>query len=536
MQREFNEQEKKILSCYCTNLDKNVYGLINLPQIVCGALFSRYSRSSKSAREVLLDEFIKDPNMNFEQIVQKIQNANEQINATQKAEEFYNRVLVGYGDDSVAELGGAHVAIEQISNIATKFIEDSRIGLSPLEKSTRYVYFDQKDNNNNYSYYKGQEIIESKVGKEYIKTCDYLFDTYSRLIKEVYQKLTEKYPQGLDVSKRAYESTIKAKTCDIIRGVLPASTLTNMGIYGNGRAYEYLLTKMYASDLVEINKLADQLYEELSKIIPSFVKRIKNPHGQEMINYLKNTKNEFKEYIKEKYSPRHKSQDKMLRLIYYDKEGYEKVISAILFEAGLDFEDAINLTSKLEQKEKDLIVEKYVGQRKNRRHKPGRAFEMPYYTFEICANFGIYRDIQRHRILTQARQNLDCYFGYDIPKELEEFGFKEEFKDAMELAKDTYILMENELGKEIAQYVVPMAYKIKWMINLNLREAFHLIELRSSVQGHQDYRKLVINIFDEIKKVHPDLAKYAIFVNTSAVELERLEAEKKIDQKLNRKI
>ncbi|MFN3909776.1 MAG: FAD-dependent thymidylate synthase [Candidatus Anstonellaceae archaeon] len=529
--REYSEEEKKILAQYCTNLDKPIYGLINLPEVVAGALFSRYSRSSKSAREVLLEEFIQNIDMEFSKIAASI-DSNKQIVATQKAEEFYNRVLVGYGDDSVAELGGAHMAIEEISNIATKFIEDSRIGLSPLEKSTRYVYFDQKDNDGNYRYYKGKEILNTKVGQEYIKTSNYLFEVYSKLLKEVYQKLLEKYPQGQDISKRAYENTIKAKTCDLLRGLLPASTLTNMGIFANGRAYEYLLTKMYASNLPEINFIAEEMYQELMKIIPSFVKRVKSPHGLESIEYIKNTKQGIREYMEKNFTGNEDLQKEEVELVYYDKEAEDKIIWAILFENGFSYKDAQKKAIELSEEKKIQILKEYVGKRKNRRHKPYRAFELPYYTFSICANFGQYRDIQRHRILTQVRQLLDCKKGYDIPKEIVEFGFKKEFEDALSVAKECHQKMEEELNKELAQYIVPMAYRLNWYINLNLREAFHLIELRSSIQGHADYRRLVIKMFEKIKQVHPRLAEGMIFVNEKEVELERLEAEKKVDKKL----
>ncbi|MCX8163329.1 MAG: FAD-dependent thymidylate synthase [Candidatus Micrarchaeota archaeon] len=528
---KFSDEEKKILQKYCTNLDQNVYGLINLPEVVAGALFSRYSRSDKSAREILLKEFIQNPQMRFDEIAQQNQDSSAQIIATQKAEEFYDRVLVGYGDDSVAELGGARLAIEEISNIATKFIQDSRIGLSPLEKSTRYVYFDKKNMVGEYNYYKGKEIIESKVGKIYKQNCDMLFETYSTLIKEVFQKLTEKYPPSPEITKRAYESTIKAKTCDILRGLLPASTLTNMGIYGNGRAWEYLLTKMYACPLVEINKLAEQMYNELIKIIPSFVKRVKSHYGQQQIEYIRQKNENILAYLQKNYKIENSSSEEV-ELIYYDKEAEDKILWAILFEFGFGQKEALEKVKQMTYEQKAQLLKEYAGERKNRRHRPYRAFEFSYYTFALCANFGQYRDIHRHRILTQVRQALSCNYGYDISKELIEFGFKKEFEQAMKEAKENYEIIKQELGEQLAQYSVPMAYKIKWYINLNLREAFHLIELRSSIQGHPDYRRVVLKMYEKIKSVHPLLAELINHINFQEVELERLESEKKIDKKL----
>ena len=223
-------------------MDSGCFVLINLPEAVKGALFSRYSRSSKSLRRVLLDEFILNPETGFAEIVGQVTNQGEsQLVATKKAEDFYDRVLVGYGDDSVAELGGAHLACENISMVLTKIMQDARIGISPLEKSTRYVYFDQKEDGK-YRYHREEKIMQSKFANEYLRVCDLLFDTYALLIPQIAKIEQEKFPREETVSERAYASTIRAKVCDILRGILPASTLTNAGFFGNGRAFEYLLT------------------------------------------------------------------------------------------------------------------------------------------------------------------------------------------------------------------------------------------------------------------------------------------------------
>src|SRR3989338_2673623 len=248
MAGEFTSEDEAVLSRFCSNLDTPVFVLLNLPEVVKGALFSRYSRSSKSLRRVLLDEFINRPEMGFSEIVgEASRSGSAQAVAIKKAEEFYDRVLVGYGDDSVAELAGAHVAIEDVTNIATKIIEDSRIGLSPLEKSTRYVYFDQK-RDGKWPYYEDPTIMQGEFAALYRETCDFLFETYANLIPKVSKYITDLYPKDESTSDRAYSSSIRAKTCDLLRGLLPASTIKNMGLFGDGRAYEYLLTKMFSSN------------------------------------------------------------------------------------------------------------------------------------------------------------------------------------------------------------------------------------------------------------------------------------------------
>ena len=541
---EFTPEQKAILSRFCTNVDKPTFGLVNLPQVVCGALFSRYSRSTKSARRVLLEEFIQNPEMKFEEIVggSVTGSADQQLVATQKAEQFYDRVLVGYGDDSVAELGGAHLACEEVSDLATKFIQDARIGLSPLEKSTRYVYFHQKDKDGHYRYYRGAELADDAA---YLKICDLLFDTYVKLQEPLAAWLKKKYPKAADVTERAYESTIKAKVCDLLRGLLPASTLTNTGLYGNGRAFEYLLTRMYSSDLPEVNRLAGEMQEELSKAIPSFVKRCNDRHGQATQAYWKECREKTKkEAEKNQKQSLFWSQAENsgycseyideVRLLEYDGRAEQKIIAAILSANGWDYISAKARADSMSDSDRLSLLSAYVGERGNRRHKPGRAFEHAHYTFAICGNFGQFRDLHRHRMLTQERQMLTCDWGYDVPKELKEAGLAGEFEEAMKEAKEVYDGLRERKGPVLSQYSVPMAYRLRWYFHLTLREAFHLIELRSMPQGHEDYRRVAVKMADEIARVHPRLAAFMKFVNRENVALERLESEKKIDEKLKK--
>ncbi|MCX8197826.1 MAG: FAD-dependent thymidylate synthase [Candidatus Micrarchaeota archaeon] len=534
MAEEFSEKEKAILSQFCTNTDSDVFALINLPEVVKGALFSRYSRSSKSLRRLLLDEFILNPESGFEAIVGEAKSRGEsQLIAIKKAEEFYDRVLVGYGDDSVAELGGAHLAAENISNLATKAMQDSRIGISPLEKSTRYVFFDQKESGN-YRYLREQRIMESRFADDYLQACDLLFDTYCKLIPEVSKMQQEKFPRQEDVSERAYASTIKAKVCDILRGILPASTLTNAGFYGNGRAFEYMLVKMYSSPLVEVRLLASKAHHELSKVIPSFVKRADDKYGKEQQEYLAASRQEVAR-LAEKYSSLGKAREEAasVQLVDFDDGAEDKVVAAILFpHLHASLNEIRSVVASLGMDEKIRIVEAYVGKRSNRRHKPGRAFESAYCTFCITGNFGMYRDLHRHRILTQERQLLTTKHGFDMPAELAGTGLDKLVQEAVAAADEAYSRICQEMPYE-AQYVVPLGCRMRWYAKMNLREAYHFCELRSMRQGHPDYRKVAQQMHRLLSKAFPLLASGMKFVDYSEYDFERLEAEKKIDRKLS---
>lgn len=521
---EFSEKESLVLNPYFTNLDKDIFALRNLPEVVKGALFSRYSRTTKSLRRVLLEEFIQDKQMAFDQIV-NAPRVDETV-GIRKAEEFYDRVLVGYGDDSVAELGGAHVALENVSNVATKIIQDSRLGLSPLEKSTRYVYFNEKKDGK-YAYFREPELMALDA-QAFESASDRLFDTYTRLMDPMSAYFKERFPQG-DASERAYASAIRAKVCDALRGLLPAGTLTNMGLFGNGRAFEYLLLKMYASELSEVRQAARTLQEELNKVVPSFVKRADDKYGRSTQEFMKKTRSNLSA-LKLPEAPGHQATE--VALANFDLDAEDKIVAAILYEATHSDLRSLNAQVKMLQPDKKSeILDAYCGHRQNRRHKPGRAFENASYTFSIQANYGAYRDLQRHRVLTQQRQLLSTRHGFDLPPEIEDAGFHEEFEDALLAAKQVFEPFEKTQPRQ-AQYLVPMAYKLQWYVTLNLREAFHLIELRSMEQGHADYRRVVQKMFYEINRVHPRLAAYMRFVDFKEYGLERLSSEKKIDQKM----
>lgn len=531
---EFSEEETRVLEPFVTNIDKNVFVLTNLPEVVKGALFSRYSRSPKTLRRLLLDEFINNEKTGFKEIAGFAQKSGlEQAIAIQKAEEFYDRVLVGYGDDSVAELGGAHIAIEGVSNICAKVLEDSRIGLSPLEKSTRYVYFDKKENDK-YLFLEEPEISESEFAQEYTELCNELFEGYSSGLEKIKSYLEKKFPKESDASERAYNSTIKAKACDIMRVFLPAATITNVGLFGNGRALEYLLVKMYASPLKEIQNTAALMHNELKKVIPSFVRRARGEFGDPTIKFLQNTSKGLEEIAQKNFGKENALENKEVTLVSHDNEALDKVIAAMLYPyTHLPLKQLQEKVKKMGKEEKLSGIKEFGEKRLNRRHKPGRGFEHAFFEFDILGNYGIYRDLQRHRVLTQQKQLLSTFNGFDTPKELNEIGLQENYEKLMQKANAFFRKIHSKMPQQ-AQYVVPFGYRIRWAININARELHHFVELRSTPQGHTDYRRIAVKMFEEAKKAQPELFSAMKFVNTKEIELERLAAEKETDKQIER--
>ena len=548
MTQEFTTEERESLAPFFTNLDSNVFGL-KLPQEVAGALFSRYSRSTKSLRRTFLDEFLGDPELALKDLLGAQTSANDDSAALKKARAFYDRVLVGYGDDSVAQLGGAHIACENISNVAAKLLEDARIGIAPLEKSTRYVRFDQKDANGDYLFYREPKIMASRHRDEYLRVMNLLFDTYSRQMEPMLENIAQSLPieqlevrdpttgKGLsyDEAKRderlkrwaetAYRATVRAHACDVLRSYLPAATLTNLGMYGVGQAFEYLLSKMYSHELSEAKELAKAMHGELNQLIPSFVKRA------QFNEYLAGTMTTAKKWAAVTTKVLPPSPSEPVKLIDYDNQAEEKIIAAILYpHMRHPLEQLRVIAAAMDQGLRQEILREYFAKRRHRRDKLSRAFENVYYTFDILGNLGLYRDLHRHRILTQERQDFTTVHGYDTPPEIDEAGFRSEFDHCMQEAARLYDRTYWGLPSE-AQYVVPFAYKIHWYMKMNLREALHMVELRTMPQGHPDYRFIGQEMWHKIQEVHPALAECGKFVDWKSYRLGRLQAEMQTEYK-----
>ncbi|MGD0729327.1 MAG: FAD-dependent thymidylate synthase [Candidatus Micrarchaeaceae archaeon] len=522
---QFTDSEKEIMKPFFSNMEKDVFVLTNLPDVIKGTLFSRYSRSDKSARRLLLDEFITEKDV-LEAIGTRAPASNvDSVLAIKKAEDFYQRILVGYGDDSVAELAGEHIACENVSSLAGDILTDSRIGISPLEKSARYVLFDKKVNGK-YVWYREPKIMESKHESLYSNAMDNLFDNYVEWMPKVIEYIKEAEPKQDDATDRAYNSAIRAKACDILKNMLPASRLTNVGLFGNGRAFEYLLNKLYSSGLGEGQELATSIHTELTKTLPAFVKRAQPSE------YLMGTKEAMYSFAKgNSLDAPGIPTEAYVRLVDYDKNGDDKVISRMLFSyTNMPIEKLEEVIKGMNLEKKKELVASYLSKRRNRRDKPGRSLENSFYTFEMCANYGIFRDLHRHRVMTLERQRLTTDLGFDMPFELADIGLDKQYGKLMESMVEVYKKIAEDMPVE-AQYAVPRSYRMRWYMKLNMREVHHLTELRSTKQGHRDYRKVAQKMKTEIEKVHPLLTQY-MQVDMNEYALPRLESEKRIDQKL----
>lgn len=536
---EFTEAQIKTLSRYVTNTSSHIFVLRNLPEVIKGALFSRYSRSSLGLRSLLLKEFVaNNEEAAFDSIVghpsidEEERFTHQQQEAIKKAQAFYDRILDGYGDDSIGELGGAHLAIENISMLAAKFIEDNRIGGSPLEKSTRYIYFDQKVNGE-YLFYREPILMTSAFRDDYVNTCNMLFETYSRLIPPVTALIEQRFPKDPNISKAVYTASLRAKVLDCLRGLLPAGTLTNMGLYGNGRFYEHMIHRLNCHNLAELEEIGKRSSEELAKVIPSFIRRADPSHRthQSYAQFYEAMGTELKLIADQHQGECDRSLESGVKLVSFDPDSVTKVAAALLFATGnKGLPELWDYCQKLPEEDLMRILDAGCNARENRRQKSPRALEHANFTFEIVTDFGAYRDLHRHRILTQERQLLTCDYGFYTPPEIRGTPYEEEYCYALNQAKEVFDRISPSLPEE-AQYIVPMAYRIRWYFHINLRGLQWLCELRSAAAGHPCYREVAQEMARKVCEAFPAFERYFKFVDYEGYELGRLGQEQRKAEK-----
>ncbi len=530
VEETFSESEQAILRPYFTNLDSPVFALVNLPEVVKGALFARYSRSPKSLRRLFLDEFVGDLDLSGDLTF-------DATIGLRRAEELYEKVFFEYGDDSVAQLGGVHLACEQASNILTKILEWGRL-MAYLEQSTRYLGYDARLPSGHYRYYRPPEILDSSLGARYVGDMDRLFDSYAEMLPQAQAWLQTRYPQEKGDSDFVYRQAIRAKALDAVRGLLPAASLSNVGIYGTGQSYEMLLLRMRSHPLPEARTYADMMLEELRKVIPSFLRRVDiAERGGEWSQYLADTASETSKVLTriwpDALTPDTDTDVPEVQLTDFDPEGEDKVLAAICFSATtMSDAEALRRVGALGHEEKVAILKAYVGDRQNRRHRPGRAFERTDYRFELVTDYGAFRDMQRHRILTVEWQPLGVDLGYDTPAIIEESGLGNQYDDCIERSRSLYDELRGSYPVQ-AGYAVSLAFMIRYIMQMNAREAIHLLELRSGPQGHPAYRRAAQEMHTAIRDVagHRAIAAAMVHVDHGTTDLERLEAERRAEQK-----
>jgi thymidylate synthase ThyX len=512
---EFTPEERAILAPHFTNLDSPVFALVNLPETVKGALFARYSRYSGTVRRLYLEEFAEDAPSGGRPF-------DDAEGA--RAAQLYERVFVGYGDDSIAQVGGAHVACEWVSNILTKLLQRGRLA-AYLEQSTRYIPYDKPlPGDGGYRFYRDAEL-----GPRFGPAMDELFGIYSRSLTEVEAWAAERWPRGEGEPEGAWQRSIRAKALDLLRGLLPAATLSHVGIYASGQAYEQLIMRLMASPLPEARSYGEMILAELQRVMPSFVSRVDRPErGGEWISYFERRREQTEGWVSRLGLDRRDAGDDApaVELIHVDGTE-EALLASCLFEAASTPEtEILARIDVLDRSERAALLGALAGERANRRHRPGRGFEALRYRFEIVSDYGAFRDLQRHRMLTCQWQRLGPDLGAGVPDEVREAGVGGEFERALEVSRAEYERLRDAGLAEQAPYALSLAFRIRYTLDLNAREAMQLIELRSGREGHPTYRAVAQAMHERIAAIHPGVAATMTHVDTSAEpRLERIMSE-----------
>jgi thymidylate synthase ThyX len=520
---QFTSEEQDLLAPHFTNLDRPVFALVNLPETVKGALFARYSRYSGTVRRLYLEEFAADA-----------PSAGRPFDAEEgeRAAKLYERVFLGYGDDSIAQVGGAHIACEWVSNILTKVLQRGRLA-AYLEQSTRYIPYDKplpEEAGGGYRYYR-----DERLGPEFGAAMDEVFAIYSRSLEQVEAWAATRWPRGAEEPEGPWQRSIRAKALDLLRGLLPAATLSHVGIYASGQAYEQLIMRLMASPLPEAREYGGMILQELQRVMPSFVSRVDRPdRGGEWISYLERRRASTEGWVSRLGLDRRGSGTAApsVELIHVDGTE-EALLASCLFESARAPEtEVLARIDVLDRSERAELLAALIGERANRRHRPGRGFEALRYRFEIVSDYGAFRDLQRHRMLTCQWQRLGPDLGAGIPGEIEEAGLAGEFERALEVSRQEYERLVAAGHAEVAPYALSLAYRIRYTLDLNAREAMHLIELRSGREGHPTYRAVAQAMHERIEAIHPAVAAAMSHVDTSQEpRLERIMSEIRTQRK-----
>ncbi len=520
---QFTEEEQARLAPHFTNLDRPVFALVNLPETVKGALFARYSRYPGTLRRLFLDEFADSlPDVPI-----------VGLDEGERAAKLYETIFLGYGDDSVAQLGGAHIACEWTSNLLTKILQRPRLA-AYLEQSTRYIAYDTPLDGFGYRYHR-----DPRFGPAYEAAMDELFSTYSALLEGVSAWVDEKFPAAEGESPAAHRRAVRAKALDLVRGILPAASLSHVGIYATGQTYEQLVLHLLAHPLAEARAYGEMLLEELQAVMPSFVTRVPRPdRGGRWIEYLRE-RNEAAAAAAARLGLDETAADEAaapsVRLLR-THGSEEELLAALLYESSTTGEEqALSAVGRLSSEERAELVRDLVAERENRRHRPGRGFETLTYRFEIVSDYGAFRDLQRHRLLTCQWQRLSPHLGADVPHEVEESGLGGDYARALETSRIEYERLRGEGLADEAPYALCLAYRIRYVLELDAREALHLIELRSGREGHPSYRAVALQMREAIAAVHPSVAAAMTFVDDSTEpRLERLLSEMRNEARAGR--
>lgn len=468
----FEEIKKVINSKFFNNMpaERRIYTLPNnlMPEVKA-VTFAKCSRSA-------------DP---FDKIAEEL--------TDEKSAEFHEKWVVGFGHSSIAEHAVISLAIENVSNIATKVIEDSRLA-SFTEKSSRYQIFN-KD-----KLYMPENVLNSELKEVYLDVVNSLMDVYEEMTQPMMDFIKQKYPRPVDQDEKLYNMVSKARACDNLRYLLPTAVLTNLGMTINTRELEHLIKKLLSHPLKEMQDIGKEMKEKAMETVPTLIK------FADKNNYIVETKKQLKK-IADWELGGEAGNNQAVTVVDYDASAENKLVAGLLYPySNLSYEEIQQKVFFMSDEKKEKIIDEAL-KRRDKFDAPLRELEHVYYTFDILLDYGAFRDVQRHRMCTQSNQPVTVVHGYDLPPEIREAGWEEKFKQVVEKSVLAYNKIYEKFPEE-AQYVVPLCFRKRVLITWNLRELHHFISLRSGKKGHASYRRIAQECWRKLNEIQPLLAKY----------------------------
>jgi thymidylate synthase ThyX len=408
-----------------------------------------------------------------------------------KSAEFNEKWVVGYGHSSVAEHAVLHIAVENISRLATECLESNRLA-SYTEKSTRYQTWDAD------AFYTPQELANSTLKGDYTDMCRRLLETYLRFIPLVGAAIKITDMQKTNESDSAYERRIRSQTIDVCRFILPASVLANVGMTINARALEHAIAKMLSHPLQEVRAIGQDIKSCCTAQIPTL---LKYANAEE---YLECSDKNFVEPGLPEYKG-----NGWCQLVNADPGAEERILAACLYRYNnISFEQALKYARSADMGTKAELAKKLLSC-ENRHFTPLRELEHANFTFEIVIDQGAYYELKRHRMMTLTPQALTTHLGYAIPRAIEAAGLTTEYCDLMNAADKTYKMIAAE-NPQAASYMVPNAYNRSCLVSSNLRSLLHFIKLRSAANAHFSIRRIAQQLSHELQSELPLFAPYLV--------------------------
>lgn len=523
-----------------------------------GAMLARQSRAPGTVIDVLVKEFLVTDEAEAKELGVPIGGLREG-----KLEQLIERILIQYGDDSVQELECATVLFNSVSNLAAKAIEDRRLGAF-IEQSSRYVLYTERDPvTDHWYYYREPLIVNSVHGPKFIELMDRCFALYVDLaekLQESYQKMKpiEEVEYALKPNdpvkyklsqlddekqrkefKRTYTFDIRTRACDTARILLPAATLTNLAMVANGRTFEHLLKRLYSSGRPEFLDISKRLHETLNKVVPKYVKRA-SPEGEKFWMATDEAiRGDIASVAPEWMNPAADGEEVRVhalpRLLSTDPAALHHLLAGVYFPyVNVDYNTLVAKLSTLPIEQINSLLQHAVGDRKTRRDRSPRGFEHGYdVNAEVVTDFGVFRDLHRHRMCTLQWQRPNPHLGFSVPADIEAIGMGDACRSLEAEVRALFDAIAKDLGAPMAEYVVLFGHKIRFWFGMNFREAQHMLEIRTVPQGHINYRRVCQKITKGLIEQAPWLQDSGLlkFVDFNDYAWARADAEARQSQK-----